>query len=387
MVLVASCSDTDKKTITNLLERAFKKKYRIINIEPIAAEASHRRYFRIHRANTIAQAEDNLQSIIVVLSRRDNQNEKIQKKTHQDFLFLSEFLAQQNIPVPQVIFAENQSQPIVIQTDVGTQDLAEVVAAVTAHGDLQKKEILIKKSLDLALQFTQIPLPELVKARSFDYEKLQAEMNFLFTAWEKIQAQKSLQAIDQDTVACQKTMQLVCRELADARQPLVFVHRDFHSKNIMLIKENNEQSGEKLTAIDYQDARAGLMYYDLVSLIYDPYLNNDVATRKMAILYVLEKLANFSKTAENSIDLRLFYLQALQRLMKAMGTYLYQHYHMNHTKYFSYILICAHLIFEIFDKDTQDQDIGITQQLIGQKERKNIFLFLQKILTFIKETK
>lgn len=49
-------------------------------------------------------------------------------------------------------------------------------------------------------------------------------------------------------------------------QPQVFVHRDYHSRNIMLT------GNDELAVIDFQDAVQGPLYYDLVSLIKDCYI-------------------------------------------------------------------------------------------------------------------
>src|SRR5262249_44944152 len=50
-------------------------------------------------------------------------------------------------------------------------------------------------------------------------------------------------------------------------QPLVFVHRDFHSRNLMVLKERNPG------VIDFQDALRGPIGYDLVSLLKDCYIS------------------------------------------------------------------------------------------------------------------
>src|SRR4029450_11406981 len=50
------------------------------------------------------------------------------------------------------------------------------------------------------------------------------------------------------------------------RQPQVFVHRDYHSRNLMVIRERNPG------VIDFQDALRGPIGYDLVSLLKDCYI-------------------------------------------------------------------------------------------------------------------
>jgi aminoglycoside/choline kinase family phosphotransferase len=59
-----------------------------------------------------------------------------------------------------------------------------------------------------------------------------------------------------------------CQHIADevAKQPSVFVHRDYHSRNLMIVNSNT------LGVIDFQDAVVGAITYDLASLLRDAYV-------------------------------------------------------------------------------------------------------------------
>jgi hypothetical protein len=65
-----------------------------------------------------------------------------------------------------------------------------------------------------------------------------------------------------------KVIDDTCQHIATAiaEQPTVFVHRDFHSRNLMLLANG------KLGVIDFQDALMGAITYDLVSLLRDAYV-------------------------------------------------------------------------------------------------------------------
>jgi hypothetical protein len=95
--------------------------------------------------------------------------------------------------------------------------------------------------------------------------------------------------------------------------PQCLQHRDFHSRNILLPEEGS-------TAwIDHQDLRSGPLYYDLASLYTDAYvqLSDDVFEMLRAQIMPLGE-----QTGLHSEDaLEQFLLTALQRVLKALGTF------------------------------------------------------------------
>jgi N-acetylmuramate 1-kinase len=100
-----------------------------------------------------------------------------------------------------------------------------------------------------------------------------------------------------------------------ASEPRVLCHRDYHSRNLML-------HGSSLYIIDFQDARMGPDTYDLVSLLRDSYVD-------LPSTHVDELIAFFralkghtrSTAAETQEFRRRFDLMALQRNLKALGTF------------------------------------------------------------------
>jgi aminoglycoside/choline kinase family phosphotransferase len=105
---------------------------------------------------------------------------------------------------------------------------------------------------------------------------------------------------------------LVVEELAS--EPRVLCHRDYHSRNLML-------SQGQLYLIDFQDARMGPDTYDLASLLRDAYIDlNEIAVNELIAYFLALK---GSATPETDFRAR-FDLMALQRNLKAMGTFGYQ---------------------------------------------------------------
>jgi len=93
----------------------------------------------------------------------------------------------------------------------------------------------------------------------------------------------------------------------------VLCHRDYHSRNLML-------SDDSLYIIDFQDARMGPDTYDLASLLRDSYV--DITDRELddLIAYFLA----LKGCADGADYRRRFDLMALQRNLKALGTFGYQ---------------------------------------------------------------
>ena len=104
---------------------------------------------------------------------------------------------------------------------------------------------------------------------------------------------------------------------AAAEQPVTFVHKDFHSRNLMVLDEGNPG------IIDFQDAVRGPLTYDLVSLLKDCYIVWPPArVRAWAIGYRRRLLAaGFEVGAGESGFLRWFDLMGLQRHIKVLGIF------------------------------------------------------------------
>ena len=112
-------------------------------------------------------------------------------------------------------------------------------------------------------------------------------------------------------------------------EPKVFVHRDYHSRNLML-------SDGSLYIIDFQDARMGPDTYDLASLLRDSYV--DLTDREVdeLIAYFLALQGRASEIEAEDFRPR-FDLMALQRNLKALGTFGYQTIARSNTVYIQYI--------------------------------------------------
>jgi aminoglycoside/choline kinase family phosphotransferase len=101
------------------------------------------------------------------------------------------------------------------------------------------------------------------------------------------------------------------------QQPRVFVHRDYHSRNLMVCPENNPG------IIDFQDAVIGPITYDLVSLLRDCYIAWPRGrVESWALSYRDQAVAaGLMNDASDEQFLRWFDLMGVQRHLKAIGIF------------------------------------------------------------------
>ena len=124
------------------------------------------------------------------------------------------------------------------------------------------------------------------------------------------------------TVQQQEQLDSVFQLLAESAlvQPKVFVHRDYHSRNLMVTPENNPG------ILDFQDAVIGPVTYDLVSLLRDCYIawpRDQVEQWALAYLHRAAEAGVFELTPDITDDvlLRWFDWMGVQRHLKACGIF------------------------------------------------------------------
>ena len=117
-------------------------------------------------------------------------------------------------------------------------------------------------------------------------------------------------------------LQLQLHRLVEAVAPEgVFAHRDFHSRNLLVLKD-------EIVMVDFQDSLLAPRYYDLVSLAFDSYLDLGTARGRL--------FPNLVASGDDR-ELRQLRLTALQRNIKALGTFAFQTFERRHPVYARYI--------------------------------------------------
>ena len=146
---------------------------------------------------------------------------------------------------------------------------------------------------------------------AFDEAKLMWEMDFFITHFLEAYRGVTLSASSRSVLT--QELRALVRELA--AEPRVLCHRDYHSRNLMVHRG-------RLFVIDFQDARMGPDTYDLVSLLRDSYVDlPELLVDRSIAAFAASRPAGSSSEPEFR---RRFDVMALQRNLKALGTFGFQ---------------------------------------------------------------
>jgi len=261
----------------------------------LTGDASTRRYFRVIPSDG--------PSIVLAL------HEDAIDVATLPFVAVARLLSRMPLPVPDVlghadalgILALEDLGDVTLQSHLGagtpTAHEALYRQAVTFIGILQDRGAELLTAADAPSQL------------AFDVEKLTWEMDFFVRHFVEGYRGAVLTAGERSALAGEWSD--IVEELAS--EPRVLCHRDYHSRNLMV------HDGQ-LYVIDFQDARMGPDTYDLASLLRDSYV--DIADLELDsfIAYFLAVKGITDAVAFR----RRFDLMALQRNLKALGTFGYQ---------------------------------------------------------------
>ncbi|MFT6914374.1 MAG: aminoglycoside/choline kinase family phosphotransferase [Motiliproteus sp.] len=207
-------------------------------LEAVSGDASFRRYFRIY---------SHQRSWIAVDAPPEKENSRA-------FVEIARAWAPLDIPVPRVLLADLE-QGFMLLSDLG--DLLYLDRLDAASADR-----LYGQALHTLTRIQQCRTVAGERLRPYDRALLQAEMG-LFRDW-FLEQQLGLNLTDDDQALLDRLFaSLIVSALS---QPQVCVHRDYHSRNLMVIE------GSAPGVIDFQDAVVGPITYDLVSLLRDCYI-------------------------------------------------------------------------------------------------------------------
>ncbi len=287
---------------------------RVVTVVPLTGDASDRRYFR-----ALMRGEP---PIVLALHQGP-----IEFAT-MSFVAVARLLSQIPLPVPRIL---HHSDPLGV---LGLEDLGDVtlqahLGAATAdqHAALYRQAVtFIARMQHRGEELRSDEFPAYRVA--FDVEKLTWELEFFVKHY--VMAYRGAVLANAQRDALRAEWSAIVTELAG--EPRVLCHRDYHSRNLMLHQG-------ALYIIDFQDARMGPDTYDLASLLRDSYL--DLAPAQVdelvAFFLALKGHATGSSRADEAEFRRRFDLMALQRNLKALGTFGYQTTTRGNTVYIQYL--------------------------------------------------
>jgi hypothetical protein len=278
-------------------------------VVPLTGDASDRRYYRV-----IVPDES---SIVLSLYSAPFEFESL------SFVNVARLLKQMPTPIPEVL-GHVQELGVLALEDLGDVTLQAHLGATTPaeHAARYRQAVALIATMQKRGEELADPgyLPYGI---AFDVEKLTWELDFFTKHF--IEAYRGVVIADDAREDLRREFRGLVEELA--AEPRVLCHRDYHSRNLMLHQD-------QLYIIDFQDARMGPDTYDLVSLLRDSYVDLTEQTVDELIAYFL---ALKGITGSESAFRKRFDLMALQRNLKALGTFGYQTTARRNPVYIQYI--------------------------------------------------
>jgi aminoglycoside/choline kinase family phosphotransferase len=259
-------------------------------LEPASADASFRRYFRLQKGGKSFIAMD----------------APPPQEDCRPFVRIATYLASMKLSAPRVIEADIENGFLLL-SDLGNTQYFD-----TLLDNASKADSLYADAIDALLLMQRHGDAYQAELPPYDDTLLRFELS-LFRDW----LCKTHLQLNLDDVA-EANWQNCCDALVKnaLNQPQVFVHRDYHSRNLMVMSDGNPG------ILDFQDAVEGPFTYDLVSLLKDCYISWPAAqVRQWALSYYRKLSLNTRERVDEQQFCRYFELMGVQRHLKAAGIF------------------------------------------------------------------
>jgi aminoglycoside/choline kinase family phosphotransferase len=269
-------------------------------LAPLVGDASFRHYFRITFSGKSWIAMD----------------ASAEKEKCPQFIAIAKALRAKGVRTPE-IFTFEKSAGFILLEDFGDKLFLNQLNTTNA-------EALYGKALESLLMLSTCKTITAYTLPFFTASFMREEMN-LFQEWflEKY-LRLTLSASTQNELS--RVFDVLTESCAT--QPYVFMHRDYHSANLMVLSE------DRVGVLDFQDAFIGPVTYDLVSLLRDCYIEwPDELVKKLVLHYHHMLAMNVSETE----FLRWFDWMGVQRHLKALLTFSRKFCRDNNSHYLQHI--------------------------------------------------
>lgn len=289
----------------------------------VSGDASFRRYFR---------ASWQGHSYIAVDAPPQHENSSA-------FIRVCRMLRAAGVRAPE-IFASDLERGFLLLEDFGDSQLLPTLSRLQSEGASQRAGAIFQSALQTLLLIQRSPEKE--RLDPYDRDQLRSEMQ-LFSDW-FCKAFLELELSDSEHAVVDQAMHFL--EEAALSQPTVMVHRDFHSRNLMLL---DDSAVPALGVIDFQDAVHGPYSYDVVSLLRDCYLRWEPETVNLWALtyWQAARAEGLLADVSEAQFLRDFDLMGLQRHLKVMGIFCRLSLRDNKSRYLADIPLVIQYFLEV----------------------------------------
>lgn len=260
-----------------------------VQIAPASADASFRRYFRAH---------DGARTLIVMDAPPDRED-------LAPFVRAARALAAMDVIVPEVLEVD-WARGFLLLTDLGSTHY------LAALSDRTRADALYRAATDALLKIQVAGLEAAAALPSYGVALLDRDVQLLPEWFVEKHLDYAIAAHERDLIE-----RCSARLAASAlQQPQVFVHRDYHSRNLMVLP------GDAPGILDFQDAIRGAVTYDLVSLFKDCYIE---WPRREVLAWVeayRRRLVAAGEPMADAVEFaRWFDWMGLQRHLKVLGIF------------------------------------------------------------------
>lgn len=255
-------------------------------LTPASSDASFRRYFRVAFENT---------TLIVM-------DAPPQQEDCAPFVKVAQLFFEAGVNVPKVI-AQNLDQGFLLLSDLGPITYLEAL-------ELDNADELYEAALDSLIKIQVASRPHVLA--DYDDGMLRREME-LFPDWYILRRLQIELSAKQRALLSETFTQINNHVLSQGQ---VFVHRDYHSRNLMQTLPNPG-------VLDFQDAVFGPITYDLVSLFKDAYINWEESRIKAWCVQYWEKAKAKQLPVAPAFETfyRDFEWMGVQRHLKVLGIF------------------------------------------------------------------
>jgi len=251
------------------------------------------------------------------------------------FVEMNERLSRVNVRVPRIIVKNMESGYLILE-DFGSTHYLDVL------NEKNYKE-LYKKAIDEIIKMQQTDITDLPL---YDRDFLHFEMA-LMQEW-YLEKYLNITITAEEKNIIDTTLETIVNVVLEQPQG-VFVHRDYHSRNIMLTPKG------EIGVIDFQDARVGAITYDLVSLLKDCYIEWDKREVEKLALYYRDAV---ELEVDDATFIKWFDFMGLQRHIKVLGIFSRLYLRDGKSGYLKDIPLTFKYVVETAFKYSETQDLA-----------------------------
>jgi aminoglycoside/choline kinase family phosphotransferase len=266
----------------------------IASIRPASTDASQRRYFRF---DVVEALRGKLGDTLIAMDAPP------ERENVPAFVKVAELLLHAGVTVPAIV-AQDVPNGYLLLSDLGT-------TMYLSRINVDNASFMYSDAVDAMIKFQLASQPDVLP----EFNRTIIERDLVqFPEW-FVGKHLGITLSDAQLETIKKVFEAIISNVMAQQQ--VFMHRDFHSRNLMFLEQGNPG------VLDFQDAMFGPITYDLGSLLRDAYIQWDEEMVLDWVVRYWQRAKQLGLPVNPNIDdfYRDFEFMALQRHIKNLGTF------------------------------------------------------------------